>query len=263
MTTNTHARPILAHDSVGSGPLALLLPGAGDLRSEYRFLAPLLAEAGYRVVTADLPGHGESSTVAGYGVANAAQAILDLIDHLDAGPATLIACSFAPAAGIWAATERPEAFSGMVMMSPHLEGSGAAAEFIQRIAMGTLLRGPWAPALWNKFYRSWYPTNPPADLDSETEKIRDMMSEPQRRKAIRETLVAHRDGMSGRIDKLDVRSLVIFGTADSHFKDPAGEAEQIAKRTGAQVFLAEGAGHYPHVERTDVVGPRILEFLSS
>ena len=90
-----------------------------------------------------------------------------------------------------------------------------------------------------------------------------MMSDPQRRKAVRETLAAHRDGMSRRIDRLDVRSLVIFGTADSHFKDPAGQAAGIAKRTGAQVFLAEGAGHYPHVERVDVVGPRILEFLSN
>ena len=48
-------------DSQGDGELVLMLPGMGDLRSEYRFLAPALVSAGYRVVTADLRGHGESS----------------------------------------------------------------------------------------------------------------------------------------------------------------------------------------------------------
>jgi pimeloyl-ACP methyl ester carboxylesterase len=48
-------------DYGGSGELVLMLPGMGALRSEYRFLAPKLSEAGYRAVAADLRGHGESS----------------------------------------------------------------------------------------------------------------------------------------------------------------------------------------------------------
>ena len=32
----------------------------GDLRSVYRFLAPALVEARYRVATMDLRGHGDS-----------------------------------------------------------------------------------------------------------------------------------------------------------------------------------------------------------
>ena len=33
----------------------------GDLRSTYRFLTPKLVAAGYRVVSLDVRGHGESS----------------------------------------------------------------------------------------------------------------------------------------------------------------------------------------------------------
>ena len=51
----------IAYDVTGSGPLVVLPPGIGVRRQAYRFLAPVLAQAGYRVATADLRGHGESS----------------------------------------------------------------------------------------------------------------------------------------------------------------------------------------------------------
>ena len=45
----------------GSGPLVVLSRGIGDRRQAYRFLAPKLAQVGYRVANADLRGHGDSS----------------------------------------------------------------------------------------------------------------------------------------------------------------------------------------------------------
>ena len=51
----------IAYDVTGTGPLVVLSHGIGDRRQAYRFLAPMLAQAGYRVVSADLRGHGESS----------------------------------------------------------------------------------------------------------------------------------------------------------------------------------------------------------
>jgi alpha-beta hydrolase superfamily lysophospholipase len=50
----------IAYDVTGSGPLVVLSHGIGDRRQAYRFLAPKLAQAGYRVASADLRGHGES-----------------------------------------------------------------------------------------------------------------------------------------------------------------------------------------------------------
>src|SRR5690242_21805763 len=51
----------IAYDVTGEGPLVVLSHGIGDRRQAYRFLAPTLAQAGYRVANADLRGHGESS----------------------------------------------------------------------------------------------------------------------------------------------------------------------------------------------------------
>jgi pimeloyl-ACP methyl ester carboxylesterase len=73
----------IAYDIAGEGPLILLVPGMGDLRGAYRFLAPALAAAGYRVATTDLRGHGESDPTFGrYGDVETAGDIIALIEAL-------------------------------------------------------------------------------------------------------------------------------------------------------------------------------------
>jgi pimeloyl-ACP methyl ester carboxylesterase len=51
----------LAYDDAGEGQLIVATPAMLDLRSERRFLTPLLLEAGFRVVTVDQRGMGETS----------------------------------------------------------------------------------------------------------------------------------------------------------------------------------------------------------
>lgn len=261
MTAAQTTTPLAHDDTGGGGKLVVLLPGAGDVRSEHRFLAPILAGAGYRVVTADLPGHGESPTSTSYGVGETASALLDLLDHLHAGPATVVACSFAPAAAVWAATERPGAIDGIVMISPHLEAGSGPRDRLLRMALSTLMRGPWAAPLWAKQIRSWYPSSTPADIEDELDKLDAMLSDPARRRAARETLVADRDGVAERLASLDVPVALVFGSADGHFPDPRAEAESIASRTGATITMIEDAGHYPHAERPEETAAAILEFL--
>ncbi len=250
----------IAYDDAGSGRLLVLLPGAGDVRSEHRSLAPMLTEAGFRVVTADLRGHGDSSpSWPSYGVAETAGDLIGLIEDLDAGPATVIADSFSPAAALWAAADRPDLIDGVVAISVHLE----AGSFFQNLAVTALLRGPLAAGMWAKLYRGWYKASPPSDLDAEMAKLRNMMGSRHRRRAVRETLVARRDGLAERIAGLDIPVLAVFGTADDHFADPAAEAAAVAARTGGRHVMVEGAGHYPHVEQPDVVAAEILAFLGA
>ena len=100
MQTQYFERPegTLAYsDYGGSGELVLMLPGMGALRSEYRYLAPKLSEAGYRAVTVDLRGHGDSSVPWQiYDVPSVGDDILALIEHLNAGAAHVIGTSFSP-----------------------------------------------------------------------------------------------------------------------------------------------------------------------
>lgn len=246
-------------DSGGSGPLVVMLPGAGDVRHEYRFVAPDLVAAGARVVTMDLRGHGESSADwSGYGMADTAADLVALLDHLDAGSATVVATSFAPAAALWAIADRPDLFERLILISAHLE----APPIWQALPLRLLLRGPYAGKLWAGQFRKWHPAAPPADLDKQADKLAAMMAEPRRRKAVRETLTAHRNGLAARIARVDLPTLVIMGGADSHFKDPAAEGASIATETGGKLHVVPDAGHYPHVEFPGQVVTAIADFLA-
>lgn len=56
-------------------------------------------------------------------------------------------------------------------------------------------------------------------------------------------------------------ALVIMGTKDADFPDPAAEAQWAADQLGAQLLMIEGAGHYPQAEVPEQVGPAIVRFL--
>ena len=104
-------------DYGGDGELVLMVPGMGALRSEYRFLAPRLKEAGYHPVTVDLRGHGESSVPwASYDVPSVGGDILALIEHLNVRPVHLICTSKAAGSGVWAAAEQPDTLRSLVLI---------------------------------------------------------------------------------------------------------------------------------------------------
>jgi pimeloyl-ACP methyl ester carboxylesterase len=244
-------------DSGGAGPLVVMLPGAGDLRSEYRFVKPILVAAGARVVTADLRGHGDSSPRwESYGVAESAGDLVALVEHVNAGAATVVATSFAPAAALWAAADRPELFDRLVLISAHLESAPAW----QTVPLGLMLRGPFAGSMWASQFRKWHPAAPPHDLDAHVDALSAKMADPLRRRAVRETLIARRDGLEERIGRVQAPTLVVMGGADSHFKDPEAEGASIAQRTGGTLHVVPHAGHYPHVEFPDQVAGAIAGF---
>lgn len=94
----------LAYDDTGEGPLIVATPAMLDLRSELRFLVPRLVEAGFRVVTIDQRGMGETDGVwPEYGSTPRARDPEALIRHLDSGPATIYGTSNGAAAGVYLA----------------------------------------------------------------------------------------------------------------------------------------------------------------
>src|SRR5579859_1943531 len=88
----------IAYDDQGTGPVVLLAPGMGTIRATFRHVTPLLLAAGYRVVTTDYRGLGESDTGwDAYTSAATATDLAALIRHLDAGPVLLYSNSYTSA----------------------------------------------------------------------------------------------------------------------------------------------------------------------
>jgi pimeloyl-ACP methyl ester carboxylesterase len=104
----------IACDVTGSGPLAVLSHGIGVRRQDYRFPAPMLAQAGYRVASADLRGHGESSMGwASITRTDVAGDLAALTGQLD-GPAIIVGHSISGGAATIAAATRPDLVAGIV-----------------------------------------------------------------------------------------------------------------------------------------------------
>jgi pimeloyl-ACP methyl ester carboxylesterase len=78
----------------------------------YRFLAPALRAAGYRVACTDLRGHGDSDARSpSYGDEETAGDVIALIGELG-GPAVVVGNSMGAGSAVLAAARRPELVSG-------------------------------------------------------------------------------------------------------------------------------------------------------
>src|SRR5690606_7415151 len=110
----------LAYTVEGEGPLIIAVPGMGDLRSVYRDLEQPIIDAGHRLAIMDLRGHGDSDTTfTTHGDTTTGRDILALIDELGE-PAVVIGNSMSASAAAWAAAERADAITGLVLFSPFL-----------------------------------------------------------------------------------------------------------------------------------------------
>jgi pimeloyl-ACP methyl ester carboxylesterase len=252
----------LAYEDRGEGPLVILVPGMGDLRQEYRFLAPDLVEAGHRVVSVDLRGHGGSSVRwRDYSRKAVASDLLALIDHLDAGPATLVCNSFTAASGVWAASERPEAVAGLVLIGPFVLPQPARP--VMRVLMRVLFTGPWKVAAWSWYFGTLFPTRKPADFAAYRAALRANLAEAGRFEALRAMMLGSEPEIADRLAEVRSPSLVVMGSKDPDFGDPVDEARRLADGLGAEVVLVDGAGHYPHSEMPEETAAPILHFLKA
>ena len=250
----------IAYDDTGDGPLVVMLPGLGDVRQQYRFLAPDLAAAGYRVVTADLRGHGASSAGwSDYGSEAAGGDLVALIEALGAGPAVVVGNSFGAAPAVFAAAERPELVSGLVLIGPFVRRQEMSA--LTRGALRVMTVGPWKVRAWGAFYDTLYPSAKPADHREHRRALLANLAEPGRFEAVRGMIFRDDAVIEARLAEVRAPTLVVMGTKDPDFPDPAVEARTVADALSGEVAMVDGAGHYPHVEMPDATNATIARFV--
>jgi pimeloyl-ACP methyl ester carboxylesterase len=248
----------IAYRLTGDGPLVVCIPGMGELASSYRSTVPALVDAGFRVAVVDLRGHGASD--AGfdrYDDVAAGEDLLALVDELG-GPAVLVGTSMGAGAAAWAAAERPHAVSGLVLIGPFVRNTPMNPLLVAafRIAMS----GPWARPVWLRYLPSLYAGDRPEDFAEHLAEVDTSLRRPGYTAAfVRTTRTSHAP-VEARLDEVTAPALVIMGTEDPDFPDPAAEARWLADRLRADVTLVDRAGHYPQSQRPDVVNPALIDF---
>ena len=262
---------ILAYDVTGQGPLVVLAHGIGDSRHSYRFLAPALAAAGYRVANADIRGCGDSSLGwDGYSRTDIAGDLVAVVHHLG-GPAVIIGQSISGGAATIAAATAPEVITGVIELAPftrnqHFDLGGLVR--VKRFRAGythlaqVLVRGSLSS--WKKYLDVAYPVKP-ADWDGELARIEAKLSEPGRMKALQAMCKASPGDAAAQLPNVACPVLVIEGSLDPDWADPRAEGQKIIADlpTGrGELVVIEGAGHYPHAQTPDELLALALPFLA-
>jgi pimeloyl-ACP methyl ester carboxylesterase len=251
----------IAYDVTGEGQTVVCAPSMGDLRGEYRFLAPQLVKAGYRVVTMDVRGHGETSVEwDDFSVAGVGMDILALVRELKSESAIIIGTSMAAGAAVWAAAEAPDLIRGMILVGPFVRGGGA---WLSNLMFSTLFARPWGPSMWVKYYSTLYPSRKPADFAEYCTALRVNLNEHGRLEGMLKMIRASKKASEERIQQVVQPVMVLMGGKDPDFKNPEDEAKWVAEHLHGNYTMIEDAGHYPHAEIPDVTGPLMLSFINS
>jgi pimeloyl-ACP methyl ester carboxylesterase len=250
----------IGYEVAGSGPLVVLVPGMGDLRGAYRFLAPALRAAGYRVAATDLRGHGDSDpTFTSYGDQETAHDVVALIKHLGS-PAVVVGNSMGAGAAVLAAAHRPELVTGLVLVGPFVRNPAAGA--MQRMMLRAAMAAPWAAMSWRAYLPKLYAGQRPVDFAAYRDQVVAAVRRPGYSKAFSLTTRTDHAPAEAELSHVSAPAMIVMGDRDPDFPDPCGEADWIAAALNAEVLMVPDAGHYPQSQRPDLVTPAIVRFLA-
>ena len=248
----------LAYEVAGEGPAVLCLPSLGDTRREYERLAPALVEAGYRVITADLRGMGQSrGKFKSHSLRDLTNDISAILDAEKVEKAFLAGCSVSGASIGLFAVEQPERVLGLIMFSPIAH---TGSRLMAYVLVGVLRLPLIGRKFWEMYFKSLYPLNP---LDNDyLEHIKAELKKPGAMKSVGDMCLTPR--IDKEISQIKAPTLVYFGTKDPDFKNVQSEATQVQQEIPqAQIKVLEGLGHYPQREYAAQVVPEVTGWLQA
>lgn len=257
----TRSEGRIGYEVAGVGPLVVLVPGMGDLRSTYRFLAPALVAEGFRVASVDLRGHGDSdATFSSYGDAETSSDVVALIEELG-GPAVVVGNSMSAGSAVMAAAQRPELVSGLVLVGPFVRNGAVSA--IQRTMLRAAMVPLWAAIAWKSYMPKLYAGQRPVDFDEHRARVVASLRRPGYAKSFSLTTRTDHDPAEACLPMVSAPTLVVMGEQDPDFPDPAAEASWLVQSLHGEVVMVADAGHYPQSQQPGIVTPAVVTFVKA
>lgn len=271
----------------GSGPLVLCLHGFPDDARSWRHQVPVLVQAGYRVVAPFMRGYAPTSAPADgrFDAMALGEDVAALLAALDADDAIVIGHDWGAAAtyfGALLASQRmrkivtlavpygPGFFRALRESYPQQRRSWYMVFFQHPLADEALARDGFA--MVEHLYRDWSPGWQPS-----RENLRVVQETLSRPGTVEAALGYYRHTMRPVFDNpaqldamllamgtpLQVPTLYLHGADDGCIGVELARGLEPYFARGVRVEIVDGAGHFLHQERPDVVNRAILDFLGS
>lgn len=247
----------LSYTELGQGPAVILLHGFPLAGSIWKAQQEHLSTK-YRVILPDLPGHGATAPVPGISIAQMADLVFDLMDHLQIHKAAVAGHSMGGYVALAMVKQAPERIAGLGLVatqagadSPEArEGRFALAEKVGREGQDVV-----ANAMPPKLFATDDPSNPAQQATASLI-----------RQTPREGIQAALHAMAGREDlqpllpTISAPTLVLAGKEDRLI--PVQRSEGMAAQIPNAVLVRlPGAGHMPMLERPEEVSAALEGWL--
>ncbi|MFO7545040.1 MAG: alpha/beta fold hydrolase [Trueperaceae bacterium] len=262
-----------AYEVLGRGRPVVMIHGIGGGSSlfQYRFNAPEVASAGYRVYALDLVGFGRSTRPAVRLDADTMVAqVTAFLEDVVGEPAVLVANGLSAAHAIRVAATHPELVSGLVLIGPTGYERLARPQTPARERSFELLRGPLGELLTSFLVEEdgqlYYLSQSYADPASLTPEVRASfdtnLKAPGARWVVFSFVTGNLDqDVSDLWPRTSQPSLIVFGTEPSFTRIEDAEPF-LAARPDARFLPLAGAKVLPNEERAEAFNEAVLAFLT-
>ncbi|HSJ29082.1 MAG TPA: alpha/beta hydrolase [Acidimicrobiia bacterium] len=239
-----------------SDGVILLVHGAPDDHSVWRYQTRWLASAGYPVAAVDLPGHGRSEGPALESVTAMAEWVIRLVEELGASKVVIVGHSMGSLIATQAAADRPDLVEGIALVAPaqrmHVHPDLLAAAREQDPVAADLVVG-WSHTGGDRFG---------AHLDPGVWKPAAARRLLEKNAAVLGVDLAACSSWDGSVaTQVRCRSLVVVGGRDR--MTPAREGKALAGAIAGPVVVVElaGAAHPMHYTRPEELNTILREWL--
>ncbi|HEY1027577.1 MAG TPA: alpha/beta hydrolase [Pseudomonas sp.] len=247
----------LHYEEHGQGAPLLLIHGLGSSTRDWEYQTPVLSQH-YRVIALDVRGHGRSDKPHDtYRIADFADDVIALIEHLQLPPVHLVGISMGGMIGFQLGVERPELLRSLTIVNSGPEVKARSVrDWLEIGKRWTLSRLLSLETIAKALAKLLFPGADQAEL---RRKVEERWPQNDKRAYLASLDAIIGWGVRERLSRITCPTLVI--TADHDYTPVERKREYVAEMPDARLLVIENSRHATPLDQPQRFNDALLAFL--